>query len=945
MARSTAIGRLLAALVLGATPLATAQQTPPGAVAVDLADTLPVDPQVTVGILDNGLRYYVRANQRPEQRAELRLVVNAGSVLEDEDQRGLAHFLEHMAFNGTRNFPKQDLVDYLEGIGMRFGPDINAYTSFDETVYMLTVPTDSAGLLATAFQILEDWARYQVFDPEEIEKERGVVLEEWRLGRGADARMQAKQFPILFQGSRYAERLPIGEREIIETFEHEILKRYYADWYRPDLMAVIAVGDFDPRAVEELMRKHFAGLPAPTSLRQRLMFDVPDHDETLFAVATDKEATYSQVSIYFKQPLRPMETVAAYRQMLVERLYNRILNSRLFELTQTPDAPFIGAYSGQGRFVRSKEVYVLGALVPDGGINTGLEAVMTEAERVARHGFAASELDRNKRELLRDMEQAYAEREKTESAAYASEYTRHFLVGEPIPGIALEYEMAQRFVPLITLDEVNQLARTWISDRNRVVLANAPEKEGVEVPREEELGAVFGTVLAKEIAPYEDAVPDAPLVAEIPESVPVVSEETIEEVGVTVWVLANGVRVILKPTDFKDDEVLVSGWSAGGTSLVPDEDYVPAMTAARAVSVGGVGQFSLIELDKALAGKAVRVSPFVSSLYEGVSGSGSPQDLETLFQLVYLYFTAPRRDSTAFLAYQARMKANLENISASPEAEFWDTVQVTMTQHHPRARPITSELYDQMDLTKSFALYQDRFADAGDFSFVFVGSFDLDSLRPLAQTYLGALPSTGREETWRDVGIDPPVGVIHKTVRRGVEPKSTTVIAFTGEFEDSRRHRHALRSLGDVMQIRLRERLREDLGGTYGASVSAGSSLYPDAEYSIRITFGSAPERVDELVGVVFQQIDSLKTVGPTDVEIGKVQEMQRRGRETNLKQNGYWRGQLVGYDRQGLDFRDILTYENLIDALEVSTVRDAARRWLRTDNYVQVTLYPENMN
>ena len=943
MARRALI--LMGAALVGLVPArsAPAQDAPAG--RFHISDTLPVDPHVTVGRLENGLRYFIRVNRRPAQRAELRLIVNAGSVLEDDDQLGLAHFVEHMAFNGTEHFPKQELVDYLERIGMQFGPDVNAYTSFDETVYMLTVPTDSAAILQQAFQVLEDWAQLQTFDSTEIELERGVVLEEWRLGRGAAARMWDEQFPVLFQGSRYAERLPIGTPEILETFEHDALERFYRDWYRPDLMAVVAVGDFDSDVVESLIRQHFSGLRSPAAVRPRRLAEVPDHDEPLFSIATDGEATRTQVTLYFKQPVRPQETVGDYRRGFVEGLYSGMLNRRLFELSQQPDAPYLGAGSGQGRFVRSKEVYIMGAAVREDGVTGGLEALLTEAERVAQHGFTASELARAKTELLRWMEQAYAERDKTESSRYAAEYGRAFLEDEPFPGIAVEYELAQQLVPTVELHEVHRLAREWITHHNRVVLVNGPEKEGLVLPGEAELQAVFATVAAEELTPYVDDVAEAPLLADSPEPGPVVHEGAVEELDVTVWELANGVRVILKPTDFKDDQILFESWSPGGTSLAPDVDHVAARTARNVVVRGGVGQFGLVDLDKVLAGKAVSVSPYISSLYEGLSGSASPRDIETLFQLVYLYFTAPRKDPDAYVALRQQITASVENRAADPMVAFYDTLRVTLAQHHLRRRPATVALYDEMDLDKSFAIYRDRFADASDFTFVFVGNFDADSIRPLVETYLGGLPSIGRIESWRDVGIRPPSGVIRRTVHRGVEPRSQTVLAFAGAWEYSRRDQYVLRALGGVLEIRLRERLREALGGTYRVGVSSMGQRRPNEEFSVRISFGSDPERVEELVGVVFQQIDSLKALGPTEAEIEKVQEMHRRARETELRENGFWSLMLLDHDRFGSDAREILAYEDLVAALSADMVRQAARRYLRTDNHVLVTLYPEATN
>jgi zinc protease len=937
------MARFLATLCIAATgalfavPTLTAQEE-----RLDPNRAIPVDPAVKVGTLANGLRYYIRENPEPQERAELRLAVGVGSIVEDEDQLGVAHFVEHMAFNGTEHFEKQELVDYLESIGMRFGPDINAYTSFDETVYMLMVPTDSSELVETAFQILEDWGHGLAFDHDEIDKERGVVIEEWRLGQGAFARLRDKQWPILFKDSRYADRLPIGKKEVLESFDHEVPKRFYTDWYRPDLMAVIAVGDFDADRIEELIRVHFEGLKSPENPRERTVYPVPDHEETLYAIASDPEATFNQVGVYWKQDLRDESTVGAYRQSIVESLYNSMLNQRLFELTQKADPPFLGASSGQGRFIGAKEVYFLGAGVPNNGIERGLEAVMTEAERVARHGFTESELEREKIELLRAIEEAYAEREKTNSGRYAGEYVRAFLYEQPIPGIEWEFETQKQLVPGVQLEEVNRLAREWIIDGNRVVMVSAPEKEDVVVPAEADLATVFTAVAAAEVAPYEDAATEAPLIATIPQPVEITDLEEIEEVGVQRLELANGVRVILKPTDFKDDEILIRAWSPGGTSLANDEDYVAAFTATSVVTGGGVGEFNLVDLRKKLAGKAVRVQPFISSLGEGLSGSVSPKDVETLFELVYLYFTAPRRDEDAYSAWRSRLDAFLANRGADPNAAFYDTVGVTMAQNHIRARPPSKEVYAEADLDESMAFYSERFADASDFTFVIVGAFDLEEVKPLVQTFLGGLPSTGREETWRDVGIRPPQGVVEKTVYKGIEPKSQTRITFTGPFEWNRENRYVIGSLASVMRIRLREVLREDMGGTYGVGVFGGGSRDPYQNYTFNVNFGTAPERLQELSAAVFAQIDTLKQSGPTQEDVDKVKEIQRRDRETNLRENSYWLSQLIIHDRYGFDYRDILKAEERIEALTIEKLQEAAKLYLNTDNYVQISLYPE---
>jgi len=909
---------------------------------IDLNKTLPVDAKITIGKLANGLTYYIRENHRPENRAELRLVVNAGSVLEEDHQQGLAHFVEHMAFNGTRNFAKQEIVDYLESIGMQFGPDINAYTSFDETVYMLQVPTDDAAIVEKALMILEEWAHNITFDPEEVEKERGVVIEEWRLGRGANARMRDKQFPVLFKGSRYAERLPIGKKEILETAEAEELVRFYKDWYRPDLMAVVAVGDFDRRDIEALIKERFATLPAVEQPRERPWFELPDHDETLFAFASDKEATGTNVTVYYKHDVPPSGRVADYRGSLIRAIHNDMLNNRLSELLQQPEPPFLFGYSGEGRFVRSKSFYFIGASVADNGITTGLQAVLTEAERVKRFGFTQTELEREKTEILRAMEKAFLERDKTDSGNYAAEYIRNFLTGEPIPGIEYEYGMTKLLFPGIQVDEVNRMVQNLLTEKNRVILASMPEKEGVTPPTEEALLAIFTRVAEMELTPYEDTVSDEPLVSRPPQPGSIVDEKRLAELGVTEWRLSNGVRVVLKQTDFKNDEILFTAFSPGGHSLVSDKLFISAVAASPIIREAGVGTFNKIELQKKLAGKLVNVSPWISAMQEGFSGRATPQDLQTLFELIYLYFTQPRIDSTAFVSFKSRMSGFIQNRHASPRAAFQDTIQVTMSQYHFRTRPWSLELLDEMNLENAVRIYQDRFADASDFTFLFVGNFSLPEIKPLVETYLGGLPAIHRQENWRDVGIRSPQGIIVKTVKKGLEPQSQVNIIFTGPFEWNRKNRFHLSAMASALRIKLREVMREDKSGTYGVSVRASSSRIPQPEYSVTISFGCAPHRVDELVNTVFAQVDSLQDFGTTEKYLNKVKEIRLRKYETDLKENGYWLNALRSAYDHGYDPMTILAYDDLINALTLEDIQQAAKRYFNLRNYVQVVLYPE---
>lgn len=903
---------------------------------------LPFDSGLTTGELDNGLKYYIRQNKRPENRAELRLMLRAGSLMEDDDQQGLAHFVEHMAFNGTRHFEKQELVEYLESIGMRFGAHLNAYTSFDETVYMLTVPTDDQEILDKAFLILEDWAQGIAFEGEEIDKERGVVVEEWRLGRGAGARIRDKQFPLLFKDSRYADRLPIGQKEILETAPHDALKRFYRDWYRPDLMAIVAVGDFDTAAMEARIRQQFSTLKNPENPRERVPHGVPEHEETLWSSLTDPEIPTTSVSIYYKLPRESEGNISDYRRGLQEALYSTMLNARLGELAQKPDPPFLFGYGAKASMVATKSVFVQGAVVREGGIERGLETVLVEAERVDRHGFTQSELDRAKKELLRGYEQSFRERDKTPSSALAAECGRHFLEGESVPGIEAELHLAQRFIPRISLGEVNQLAKAWITEENRVVLLSGPEKESTDLPSKEKLLAVMDAVEGLEVEPWVDEVREAPLVAEEPKGGRVTRESRIDGIDVTEWRLDNGVRVILKPTDFRNDQILLTATSPGGVSLVSDEDHHSAAFATSIISESGYGEFSSIEFNKALAGKVLRGSPNLGELAEGFRGSASPEDFETLLQLVYLAFTAPRFDADAYESLRARWKVVLENRSSDPSTVFQDKLTEVLSSGHPRRRPITVETLDKIDPEKSLAIYRERFSDASDFTFVLVGNFKPEEIRPHIEKWLGGLPSTGREETWRDIGVQGPDEVVRFEVKKGLEPKSRVRLIFSGPTEWSREAGYDILSLARVTNQRLREVLREDLGGTYGVRVSGSISQRPREDYSLSISFGCAPDQVDNLVDALMAELESIRENGIEESDLDNVKQSIHRQRETDLKENSYWLSMLSTYYDRDHDPLWILNVEEVMDAVTTDRVREAARRYLDPQRYVLGVLYPE---
>jgi zinc protease len=932
---------VVCALVLAVSAVIGAWQNPSAATA-PLTQQIPTDPLITTGKFANGLRYYVRANKKPENRAELRLVVNAGSLLEEDDQQGLAHFVEHMAFNGTKHFPKMDVVNFMQSIGMHFGAHVNAYTSFDETVFMLQVPTDKSDVLDRSMLILEDWAHGVSFDDAEIDKERGVVMEEWRLGRGAGTRMQDKQFPILLKGSRYADRLPIGKPEILQSFKHDRLRKFYSDWYRPDLMAVIAVGDFDKTAIEGLIKQHFGSIPAATAPKARPTFDVPDQPGTAYAIATDKEATNTTVSVYAKQAIKDPTTVGAYRQQIVEGLFGGLLSGRFGEMAQKPDAPFIAAGAESGLLVRTKEARMLNALVKEDGVDKGLEALFTESDRVTRFGFTTTEIDRQKRALLRSLEQAVAEKDKQESSGYAAEYARNFLQREPIPGIVYENDLYQRFIPEITPAEINALAAGWSPDRNRVVLLSAPEKPGLVVPDAAKLAAVIKGAATKATAAYVDTVDSSPLIGSAPTPGTVVKTSTRDAIGITEWELSNGVKVVLKPTTFKEDEILVRASSFGGTSLAADKDFVSADSSTAVVPYGGLGKFSAIDLQKMLAGKVAAVAPFVDEITQGLNGRASKKDLETLFQLIYLTFTAPRADPTIFGVITNQAKAMLANQRAMPEVVFQETVDTTMAQNHFRARPMAPELVNEMNLDASMAFYKERFADASGFRFVFVGSVDPEVIKPLAEKYLASLPSTHKNEMWKDVGMRFPKGVIEKRVEKGIEPKSQTTMVFSGPFQFDQVHRVAIRAMAALLERRLRETLREDLGGTYSVGVSPAYWKVPNPRYRLDIDFGSAPDRADQLAKTVLQEIQKLTETGPTEKELADTREGLLRDFETNSKQNSYLLTQIVFKYEVGEELADVFAMQRFYTALTPADIQAAAKTYLDFANYVRVVLVPE---
>ncbi|MBN2681770.1 MAG: insulinase family protein [Bacteroidales bacterium] len=906
-------------------------------------DKLPMDKDVIYGKLSNGLTYYIKQNKTPENRAELTLAVAAGSIMEDEDQRGLAHFCEHMAFNGSENFPKHELINYLESIGMKFGPEVNAYTSFDETVYGIKVPLDSMEYLDKGLLVLHDWAFKVSYEGEEIDKERGIIHEEWRMNQGAQFRMMEKMIPALFKNSKYAERLPIGLMSVVDSCEYDALRRFYRDWYRPDLMAVIAVGDFDPKMVEQKIKELFGKQPAATNPRSATYPEIPDHKEPVISIATDPEAPGVAVQMYIKHPIFIIETADDYKTALTHSLYNSMINKRLTELTLEKDPPFMYGVSAYSNFLGPKSVYMAIAATTNEKLKRGFEALLTENERVKQHGFTATELEREKKSLLREIEKQLKEKDKRKSADIVEELKGNFLMSkQPVPGLDYEYLLYQQFMPEISLEEINKLAHQWITDENMVVIVTAPEKEGVALPTEDELKNMIQDAKKQKLEPYVDKVSDKPLLAKKPVASKVGKVEKDKELGTETWTLKNGVKVVIKQTDFKDDEILMSSYTMGGLSLVAEEYDVSAMVAADIVMESGVGEFDKIELDKYLSDKIVSVTPYINDLDEGLYGNSSPQDFETMLQLVHLYFTKPRKSENAFEAYMERMIGVYENRSQSPEVAFQDSIQVIMAQYHPRKKILNTEMLKEANLNSAFKIYKERFGDASNFTFYFVGNIDLKTAKPLIETYLGGLPVVNRTETYKDLGIRPPKGKVDKEVKFGKEPKSMVYMSLNGDLDYNLQNLLELKAIGEILSTKLLETIREEMSGVYSIGAYPQYKQFPYSGYSVIVFFGCSPDNIDNLTEGVFKEMKKLIDNGPSEVDLNKAKEKLFRERESDIKENRFWLNQLRNIDYNKLDKTSLDKYNEIVKSMSVESLKKAAIKYLNNENYTRVVLKPE---
>ncbi|MBU3741679.1 MAG: insulinase family protein [Candidatus Kapabacteria bacterium] len=911
--------------------------------AIDLTKVVEPNPAIKIGTLSNGLKYYIYKNGKPEKRLELMLAVNAGAVLEDDDQNGLAHFCEHMAFNGTKSFPKQELVSFLESTGIRFGADLNAYTNQDETVYMLTIPLDKPETMEKGFQVLRDWAHYVSFDDKEIDAERGVIMEEWRLGKGADDRVREKHAPFMYFGSKYAKRDVIGDTNVLRKAPHDNFRRFYRDWYRPENMAVVVVGDADPSKLEELVKKNFNFPATPASkIIKRPSMPLPPHAETLISIASDQELTVASAMFMVKRPATTTATLGDFRNSIVEQLMTSMIDSRYAELSRKPNPPFLGAGVGAGRFVRENDALFASVTAADKNVLKSFDAMLTELERAVRHGFTETELQRAKDAMMARMEQYYNERDKSESSGFAREFVRNFLVNEGIPGIVREYAIYQQLVPTVTADDCKKALIAAYGKENRVITFSVPEKGGYRIPKESDVRNLLAAIAEKDIQPYVDNVVTKPLIASLPAPGTIVKEEKLAEVDAVKLTLSNGATVIYKKTEFKNDEIMFSAMSWGGTNAIKTEDLLSAQMAAGIVDEGGIADIDATALGKMLQGKNISISPYVSADMEGFSGGAAPKDLRTMMELLHLYFTAPRKDKDAFTSAMQKMKTQLENKSANPELALMDTLTVAMYNNNPRRQPMSLERMSEIDLDKAYNIYRQRFANPADFTYMFVGNVDPDTIKAFAAAYIASLPASGPTEKYTDDGVRPVNGKLDRMVNKGKEPKSTVVRMLRLPMAYTPQNRYAVIALTEVLSIRLREQLREEKGGVYGVAVQPQISKYPEEQAGLLVYFGCAPDRVDELLSTVDKEFAYMMANRVDESYIQKVKEIQVKEREVGKKTNGFWMNGIRSSIVNNEPLTTIALRDELIAKLTAEQVQQTAKTVLSTKNVATFVLKPE---
>ncbi|HTI93182.1 MAG TPA: insulinase family protein [Puia sp.] len=924
---------ILSAHQLSAQPLPAQPQS---------AQPLPLDPAVRTGRLPNGLTYYIRHNQQPKDRALLYLVNKVGSILEDEDQRGLAHFMEHMNFNGTKHYPKNTLEDFLQKAGVRFGADLNASTNYEETVYMLPIPTTDAGMLPKGLGILRDWAQDALLDSTDIAQERGVVLEEERLRLGAGERLQRQYFPVLVNHSRYADRVPIGLHATLTTFRPGQLRRFHHDWYRPDLQAVIVVGDVNVEATELLIRRQFGDLANPAHERPRPHYTIPLTGRNQFARVTDKELSNISLQVVTKFRAPAIKTLAEYRAALVRQLFGQLINERFAALERNPTPPFLEGGAGIGSLMGGVDVFTTTVTARPGALESGFKAAWRELLRIRRHGFTDTELQRARKNYLSGFDEAFREKDKMSSVEHVKEYVQHFLQGAASPGMDREYQLVDSLVPGISLAEVDSLVNVGLQEHDRDIILEAPEKDSARLPDEKTILSWMAAVSKEPLTSFKDETITLPLLKVQPTPGSIVGEEKDTLLQTTTFTLSNGIRVIIKKTDYQNDRILFNGFSDGGTSLYSDTDYESAANAAGLVSLSGVGNYNATQLTRLLTGKQLSVGTYIAERSQGVSGNSSPKDLPAALELLYAMFTEPGIDEAQFNGQLAMTRSALVHRGNDPNRDFGDTVKAVLGNYNIRRINTTLAMLDQIDVHRAYEIYKERFADASGFTFVFVGNIEEETLKPLLETYLASLPAQHIHQQAKDLGLHIPEGQLSRTVYGGKEQKATVLLVLSGAFPYSYENTLRMSALKEVLQIKLLEKLREEESSVYTPGLDINVSKYPTERYAMTVSFSCAPANVERLIKSVLGEIEKLKTTGPSPTDLDKFKAESRVSWQTSIKTNGFWLGYLSGQLLNNEPMHQVFDYDSIISRMTTGDVKELATKCLTGQNFVRLVLLPE---
>ena len=922
---------LLCAMALSA--FAQMQQMPP----------LPMDPQVRYGKLPNGLTYYIRHNDLPEHHANFYIAQRVGSVLEEEDQRGLAHFLEHMAFNGTKNYPGKGLLEYLQKHGVKFGANVNAYTSIDETVYNIDdVPTDPVahpGIIDSCLLILHDWSGYISLEGEEIDNERGVIHEEWRTSTSPQLRMYDVILPKLLPNNRYAERLPIGKMEVVDNFPHSAIRDYYKKWYRPDLQGIFIVGDVDVDAVEQKIAELWSDIHVPENAAERVYFPVADNDQPLVAVASDKEQQYNLLSVMYKSDPMPDEmklSQMGFLTNLIKNIISSSLNQRLSELAQKADAPFLQVGAGFSDYIlaKTKEAFNLNIIFKENEWQKGLNAVMATAMSAAKFGFTDSEVERVKADMLSGMENAYNERDKRKNGQLTAEIQRHFLQAEPMPGIELEWQMIQQILPMINTAMINQVMAQVMTPNNVALMVMGQQKEGNVLPTEEQLVAAYQASLQQEVQPYEEALSGIKLLPEQPAKAGKVVSEANGVLGSTVWTLSNGIKIVWKQTDFKKDQVLMTAYSHGGYKMEKGQANIVRQTLDDMFSVGGIGQFKTTDLPKVLAGKNVSCSTSISDDSEVVSGSAAPKDLRTLFELIYLGYNQPRYDEEAYQAWFNRVQTQYQMMVGNPQKTMSDSLQLTLYPGQPEMAPVQLADLAQLDYKKGFELAKKRFANPADFTFYFVGNIDADSLRTFSELYLATLPTTAEREA-EPAQTLPTRGSRENRFDLPMQQPKTSVYNFFLLFDQPFSLKESLMTdmLGQAAAIVFTETIREKEGGVYSPHAQASLGFSSKMGQMIYL-FDTGADKLERIETVAFNEFKKMADEGIREDVFQKVHDYMAKRHEEQVKENGYWMGQIRNMDMYNLNLVD--NWNEALDSITLQDLQNLMKKYVYEADRVQ---------